>query len=180
MEGELEAGAQMLTLREAVARYHMAPGSTRNAYDWYRKQAHNSNTVSLGGTTVPVRKRGRTWVLDEVALEEALQVHRAHIAILAQVTMDYAGHMLHGGDGETVATEFGGYKRRGAFHYVWSSEARSRQISDGTWVCSLCWRPSRLLHEKDECHRCRDWSPCGSDCTLSQVACPDCNKVLSI
>jgi hypothetical protein len=170
----------LITLRDAVQRYQQEPGSWSNAYDWYRRSAQRGGTVSLGPGEVPTTKIGNKWYVSRADLSEALAAHRADIALLKLRTEDFHQNILHGIDGDTIYTEFGGYRRQGPFHFVWSTYERKTGRSDGAWYCSTCFKPTTTLHEKEECHRCRDWSPCGNDCRLSAVLCKSCDLRLDV
>jgi hypothetical protein len=78
---------RMLSLRAAVEMFQQEPGAEQNAYDWYRRSANRCGSVSLGGTEIPVHKRGRAWVIDEACLEKAIANHRSERAQMLDNTM---------------------------------------------------------------------------------------------
>ena len=132
----------LTSLRDAIARYHALDGAPANAYEWYRRDAHRSGTVWIGGLYLPVRKIGRTWHVDEADLERGLAGHRAHVAEVKEATDDYRRGVLHGKSGDQIELEGGGYRRRDPFHFMWSDYEVGRHKSDGSWYCDNCMRPA--------------------------------------
>ncbi|WP_284747755.1 hypothetical protein [Amycolatopsis sp. RTGN1] len=163
-----------ISLADAVARYRREPGSPANTLQWYRSSAQRYGVIHVGPASVPARKVNGRWTVAAADLDQALLVHRAGQDRLRQVNADYDAHQLHGADGDTIRIRRGGYRRHGAFHFVWDDQAVALREADGLWRCNTCWAPARLEHEAAECHRCRDWGSCGHDCTLSAITCPTC------
>jgi len=180
VKGRYLAAVGLISLRDAIARWQHVERAPVNAYEWYRRAAHRSATVWIGETAIPASKAGGTWFVDESDLDRALAAHRQHRADVIQITADYASGVLHGQDGDTLETEWGGYRRRDLFHFAWSDVEVARKRSDGTWYCSRCLRPASTEHDNPECHRCSDWGSCGSDCTLSRVFCLTCGTGFSV
>ena len=130
--------------------------------------------------------RGR-WKVDPEQLDAAMPTLKAEAANkqardaerrvqTQRVTQDYANHVLHDG---TQATTWGSYHSRGSFHCKFISYPdNGRWETMETWICSNCWQHAATEHNKPECHRCSDWSPCGNDCTLSRVYCVACGTEL--
>ncbi|MEU1631079.1 hypothetical protein ABZ746_38730 [Streptomyces sp. NPDC020096] len=147
------------------------PPSPGNAYDWYRRSAHRDGTVWIASTCIPAIKRGRTWTVKAAAVDQAIAAHRAEQTRIAQRTADYKQHILEKDGGQT---EWGGYRVSGDFHFAWNDYMQATMRSSGYWYCNTCWEPAQREHGRDECHRCRDWSPCGADCTLTRIYCPEC------
>jgi hypothetical protein len=172
--------ANAVSLADAVERYRRLPGAYGNAYDWYRRSAARYGQVSFGATTVSAWKRGRQWMLDSSDVERALAAHQERIEERKRLTEDYAAHVLHGGDGTRVETDWGGYRVRRDFHFAWSDYARVTQRSSGSWYCNTCFAPAREEHSRDECHTCQDWGGCGRDCTLSRIYCTECGTSLDM
>jgi hypothetical protein len=52
----------------------------------------------------------------------------------------------------------------------------ARGRSDGAWICNTRWTVATEDHDGEECHRCRDWSPCGNNCTLTRIWCRTCGS----
>jgi len=169
-----------ISLRDAIERWQREERAPANAYEWYRRDAHRSGTVWIGGTSIPSTKAGGTWIVDETDLDRAVAAHRERRAHVRRITDDYALGVLHGQDGGMLETDWGGYHRRDAFHFAWSDADIARRHGDGTWFCSRCMRAASTEHDNPECHRCSDWSPCGRDCTLSRVFCPACGTGFSV
>jgi hypothetical protein len=167
-----------ITLKEAVERWRAVTGYA-NSYQWYRKHAP-TGWVSFGGCQVPVVKQSGRWLLEDSAIDVAVNAHRAAEAKVEQVTLDYANHVLHGEPGHTERTTWGGYTVNRGFHFAWNDYDVARMRSDGSWYCSSCWGVASTEHEKDECHTCSDWGGCGRDCTLSAVKCARCETRLSL
>ena len=133
-----------VSLADAVERYRRLPGACGNAYDWYRRSAARNGRVSLGATTVSAWKQGRQWMLDSDDVERALAVHEERIAERKRVTEAYAAHVLHGGDGGSIETDWGGYRIRRDFHFAWSDYARVTRaaVAPGT-ATPASHRPGR-------------------------------------
>ena len=110
-------------------------------------------------------------MVDETDLEAALTSYREQRGHIGHMTADYNSRILHPG---TVRTAGGGYAVKGDFHFRWDDMARALNKSDGSWLCNTCWTPAATEQNRDECHRCRDWSPCGRGCTLSGIYCSKC------
>ncbi|MDH6284258.1 hypothetical protein [Prescottella agglutinans] len=160
-----------IPLSEAVARFKREPGAPTNAYDWYRRSAARDGTVWFSGHHIAAVKQGRQWMVDEADLEDALISHREQRAHADRVTADYDSRILHPG---TVLTVGGGYTVKGGFHFLWDDMDRALQRSNGFWRCNTCWAPAATERNREECHRCRDWTPCANDCTLSRIYCSTC------
>ncbi len=169
-----------ISLREAIARWQSEERAPANAYEWYRRDAHRSGTVFIGETSILATKAGGTWMVDEADLNRALAAHRERRAEVRRITADYEAGILHGQDGDTLETEWGGYRRRDPFYFAWSDYEVGRRRSDGTWYCSRCMRPASTEHDNPECHTCSDWGSCRNDCTLSVVFCRSCGTGFSV
>jgi hypothetical protein len=63
------------------------------------------------------------------------------------------------------------------FKLVYPKEPHHREKYGGSWHCCNCGRLAAAKREKEECHRCRDWSSCGNDCRLSELSCLECGEV---
>lgn len=157
-----------ISLSGAVDRFKREPGAPSNVYDWYRKQATRDGKVLLGDDYIDAVKQGRRWMVGEADLEDALLKHREQRAHLNRMTADYDSRILHP---DTVQTVGGGYQVKGDFHFLWNDTARG---SSGFWRCNKCWDPAATERNREECHRCSDWSPCANDCRLSRIYCPTC------
>jgi hypothetical protein len=129
-EGSRMSEPTRITLAQAVERYRQEPGSYSNAYDWYRKQAHQSGTVSLGGREVTAFKVGRQWMVHEAEVDSAIAAHRDQMAKRHQATVGYEAHILYGGDGASIRTDWGGYRVSDTFHFAWSDYAIATSKSD--------------------------------------------------
>ncbi len=164
-------GIVHLPLSDAVDRFKREPGAPSNAYDWYRKCATRDGTFWLGYHRIAAVKQGRRWMVDEADLEDALIKHREQRAHVDRMTADYESRILHP---DTVLTIGGGYWVKGGFHFLWNDMDRARLRSNGFWRCNTCWDPAATERNREECHRCRDWSSCGNDCTLSRIYCSTC------
>jgi hypothetical protein len=169
-----------LTLAAALERFKAEAGGHLNSYEWYRQGAQRGERIWLGGTEIPAAKVGGQWTVQAADLERAVEAAHEARRTLERITADYDRHVLHGDDGATVHIAGGGYQRRGPFHFGWSDYLRGRMKSDGTWMCSTCWEPASLEHNKNECHTCSDWGSCRSDCTLSRVFCETCGTDLAV
>jgi len=177
----------MMPLRDAVERFKQVAGYS-NAYDWYRKQAHERGCVWMGDelqlaaerdTRIRAVKIGRTWMVYADELEARLAGHALARAELKQLTADYDNHVLHGGPGATLRTSFGSYTVvSGDFHAARYDSYKPHESGDVHYRCSGCWELASQERDNPECHRCRDWSPCGRDCTLSRVYCASCGTSL--
>ena len=164
----------LLTLKEAVEQYKQEERAVSNSYDWYRKQAQGSGKVWIGGIYISAVKQNGIWSISKEDLSKAINNHRESVKHLKKVTNYYEKGIIHGKDGDTISTEFGGYEIHGDFRFVWDDVQRFRKKSYGTWYCNRCQAPAQTEHNKKECHLCSDWNGCGEDCTLSRVYCQKC------
>lgn len=162
-----------IPLSEAIERYQRDPDAHSNAYEWYRRSAQRYNQVWIHSSRVPVVRVGRQWMVEEADLRVALAAASEERVRQAQQTADYQRRVLHPG-GARIAG--GGYRVSGAFHLRWNDMDRARGRSDGVWICNTCWTVATKDHDGEECHRCRDWSPCGNDCTLTRLRCLTCGS----
>jgi hypothetical protein len=169
-----------ISLRSAIERYQSEPASYGNAYDWYRRSAQRSGYVSIGRTSVPASKGSRGWTILEADLNRAIAAHREYVEYVERATADYERQELHGAVGDSVETTWGGYRRKGDFHFVWSHYEIGTRSSDGSWFCSRCFRPAHTRHQRPECSSCSNGWPCRNDCRLSSMSCPDCGTSMKI
>lgn len=160
-----------IPLTEAVDRFKREPGALSAAYATYRRHATQFGTIWLGAHRIAASKEGRQWTVAEADLEDAVSRHREQRAHADRMTADYDLRILHPG---TVPTVGGGYEVKGGFHILWNDMAQSLQRSNGFWLCNTCWVPAATERNREECHRCQDWSWCGNDCTLSRIYCSTC------
>ena len=157
-----------MTLREAVEYYRRQERAISNSCEWYRKSAKSSGEIAIGGVSVAVyRVKGR-WHVDEKTFHKAIQEHLVQISHVKKVTEDYSKGIIHGRDGDTVHTVWGGYRIHGVFRLVWSDLESRRMKSYGTWCCNRCNSRAETEHSKEECHLCKDWNGGGTDCPLSR------------
>jgi hypothetical protein len=159
---------RIISLPAAVETFQKEPGAEQNVYDWYRRSGHRSGSVSLGGTDIPVHKRGRAWVIEEACIERAIANLRAERGQMLDDTKAYQRGLLRGVSGDHIRTTWGGYILKEHFHetYRFYEDQRIRR-----WICNSCTSSAGVKHEKREYHRCEDWGGCGGDCTLSVVFC---------
>lgn len=169
-----------LTLREAVGLYRREEKAPSNGYDWYRKDAQRDGSIFVGDTRVSAHELNGVWYVNREEFTEAIKRHRESIVHLKQITADYSKGIIHGKDGDTIRTEWGGYEIHKNFRFEWSDVQRYRRKNYGTWYCNTCRIPAQTEHNKEECHLCSDWNGCGTDCTLSKVYCTSCGASLDI
>ena len=170
----------LLTLKEAVEQYRQEERAVSNAYDWYRKQAQRYGKTFIGDKGISATKQNGVWYVNKTEFSEAINQHRESIKHLKQMTEDYRHGIIHGNNGDTIHTEFGGYEIHDDFRFVWYDVQRYRKKSYGIWYCNRCQAPAETEHNKQECHLCSDWNGCGEDCTLSRVYCPKCGASINI
>ncbi|GIH05843.1 hypothetical protein Rhe02_39100 [Rhizocola hellebori] len=156
----------MITLQEAYDRWNVC-----NSFEWYRKRAASGRPV-FGD--VGASKIGGRWMVDEALLDHAIVAREAAKEERRRRGADYQAHILTGEDGDTIRTDWGGYRRAAGFHFVWDDQRVAMRHSDGVWVCDQCFKAASSEYGREECHRCRDWSPCRGDCTLSKIYCAGC------
>lgn len=168
----------LIPLSQAIDRYTGKPGAPSSSYASYRRDAQRYNRIWVHRRPVPAVKVGARWMVDEGDLGVALAA--AVVALAAegeerarsvQRAADYDQRILHPG---RVDISGGGYRVAGAFHFVWNDMAIAQRRSNGGWVCNTCWEPAAEEHGGEECHRCRDWGPCGKGCTLTGILCRPC------
>ena len=169
-----------LTLKEAVSLYKQEEKAVSNSYDWYRKQAQTDGSIDIASKKITATKYRGIWYIDKADFSAAINQHRDQIKELKQITEDYRKGIIHGKNGDTTHTEFGGYSIHGDFYFVWDDVQPFRRKSYGNWYCKRCKSPAETEHNKPECHLCSDWNGCGEDCTLSKVYCKSCGTSLDI
>jgi hypothetical protein len=167
----------MLTLRAAIEAFQQELGAPINAYDWYRRSAHESGYAYIGGSRVPTFKRGRSWYVEKQAFDAAVEHHRDEQLQIQRDTEAYDRGVIRGENGSYIKTRWGGYTMRGPFHVTFRF---SYEGCIERWVCNTCRQAASLEHDREECHRCADWSWCGQDCTLSRVFCSKCGFELRV
>lgn len=170
----------LLTLKEAVRQYKQEERAVSNSYDWYRKRAGKSGKVWMGDINISAVKQNGIWYVNRNDFSRAINSHRESIRCVKQVTEDYENGIIHGKDGDTIKTEWGGYEIHKEFRFAWNDVERYRRRSHGMWYCNICHIPAETEHNNSECHLCSDWGGCGRDCTLSRVYCPKCGASINI
>ncbi len=113
----------LLTLKEAVRQYKQEERAVSNSYDWYRKQAGKSGKVWMGDINISTVKQNGIWHVSRNDFSRAINSHRGSIRCVKQVTEDYENGIIHGQDGDTIKTEWGGYKIHKEFRFAWIGEA---------------------------------------------------------
>lgn len=170
----------LIRLSNAVGRYQREEDAPANRYDWYRRDAKRSGSVSIDRVHIPASKVSGAWCVDEDDFERAIRAHRERIAERKAVTIDYDNRLLRGDLGDWVDTDWGRYQVRDQFHLAWNRNVPRWKGSGEYWRCSSCWQPAETEHNRPECHRCADWNGCGHDCTLSRVFCSKCGTTLDV
>ncbi len=170
----------LIRLSDAVDRYRREEDAPANRYDWYRRAAQRSGSVSIDRVRIPASKVSGAWFVDDDDFERAIRAHRERIAERKAATIDYDNRVLRGDLGDWIDTDWGRYQVRDQFHLAWNRSALPWKSTGGSWRCSSCWQPAETEHNGPECHRCSDWSGCGRDCTLSRVFCAKCGTTLDV
>jgi hypothetical protein len=174
-------GTERIALTEALERHRLPDGATVARYESLRKQAGHGGVVYIGSKRVAVVKERGRWLVNAGAFADGVasvaKEQDAERRAIKQADVDYDSRNLNP---KGARLSWGSYYVSGAFHFVSSDYQRVRKRSDGGWICNGCWEPASLEHNNPECHRCSDWSPCGTDCTLSHVSCKDCGTSLSV
>ena len=163
---------RLIPLAEGVNRYRQSGGPS-NSYDWYRKSALGEGTVWMGSRVPVVKVRGR-WLIKECDVLDAIDASKREADDRREATLDYDNHILHGAVQDSIQTTWGYDQREADFHFHFDRVTSYQGRSNGSWICSACWIPASLEHDKPECHTCADWGGCGRDCTLSAVVCSRC------
>ncbi len=127
-----------IKLKEAIEKYKEEEKAPGNSYEWYRKMAKSSNKVYIGRLKMSVYKIKGCWYLDKEDFYTAIESHRKIISRIKKNTSDYKQGIIHGVDGDTIETEWGGYKIKKSFRFVWNNYAIFRKKSNGTWYCNEC------------------------------------------
>lgn len=136
--------------------------------------------ITIGRVKLPTEKVRNRWMVDGNVLSRAIEEHRAELTRLQNAADLYEQRVLNARDGETVRLPHGAYRVSGGFHFVWDDFSVALGQSEGLWRCNGCWRPAQLRLDAPECHRCRDWTPCGMQCTLRELSCAECGTTLAI
>lgn len=166
-----------MKLTEAYDRFQDQQSPPDNAYDWYRRSAKRSGSISFAGVDIPAEKEGGVWVVPDERVEEAVKAHQERQDELDRRLEEVRKGIYEEEEG-TYEFRGGGYRNEGSFRLEWDNLRRARKKSDGTWYCKDCGERAEPLHEKEECHTCQDWGDCGRDCTLSAVICEECGNRL--
>ncbi|MGC4089440.1 MAG: hypothetical protein QM756_16435 [Polyangiaceae bacterium] len=168
-----------VTLAKALETHRAQEGASFRSYESYRKDAHESGFLLIGGRKIRAEKVGRAWTVDAdefaAGVASAVALHRAEQEAMQQAEQDYIARKLNS-DGARLP--WGSYSVHGQFHFISSDYARITKQSSGGWVCNSCWQPASMENNREECHTCRDWNGCGTDCTLSRVFCVPCGTSL--
>lgn len=170
----------LIRLSDAVDRYQREEDAPANRYDWYRRAAQRSGSVSIDMVHIPASKISGAWFVDENNFEHAIRAHRDRVAERKAATIDYNNHVMRGNLGDWIDTDWGRYQVRDQFHLAWNRNALPWKSTGESWRCSSCWQPAETENNRPECHRCSDWSGCGRDCTLSRVFCRTCGTTLDV
>jgi hypothetical protein len=173
--------AEQITLKTAIESHDRDDGIF-SSYETYRKEAKDYGYILIEGTQIPTKKEKGTWILNKADLDRAItsfKNKKAESEKHMQLMMaDYQKRVFHPGTIWISDTKY--YNNRGDFRLEVDTYAQARKDSNGTWYCNTCNLPAETEHNNPECHRCSDWSPCGTDCTLSRVYCSRCGKELVI
>lgn len=172
----MERNSKILKLRDAVEIYKKEKRAISNSYNWYRKSAKKNGAMFIGNYQIPAITIKRKWYVDKDKFEKAIEHHRNENRHRDQMTKDYKQGIIHGEDGDTITTEWGGYRIQIGFRFEWSDYLIARGKSNGRWICNTCNIHAKTENNKEECHLCRDWNGCGNNCTLSKVYCPNCGE----
>ncbi|WP_133163772.1 hypothetical protein [Cryobacterium zongtaii] len=174
--------AGRISLTDAYSRYELE-GGQRPLSSWRARVREHSN-VDLGAgrqfaegepTTVRAEKVSGRWFVDETGFTAALNETALARAELDSISVLYEQHELLGGPQDQVKTTWGWYIVSSPFHERYDPIAEYHRGSGSQHVCNACWAPVVYEHNQPECHRCRDWSPCGRNCTRSAMICLGCN-----
>lgn len=164
-----------MKLKHAIATYKKEENVVSNSYEWYRKSALSSGSVSIGKVNLKVIKMGRDWHVNDADFQQAIISHRVELERIKKNTEDYRKGMIKAQDGETVDTEWGNYSVHGDFLLEYRPTYDGNRNSD-IWRCKHCRKLASKENNNPECHRCSDWNGCGKDCTLSKVYC-NCGQI---
>lgn len=67
------------------------------------------------------------------------------------------------------------------FEFVAPSDLqRAKHRSNGHWACASCHEVAEIDRDGEECHRCRDWSGCGTDCRATRAYCRSCGTEMKL
>lgn len=164
-----------MKLKEAYEAFQNEQNAASNAYDWYRRSAKDSGWITFGGVRIQAHKDRGVWRVPDAKIHEAIEAHRKKQKLLDRRFEEVRAGVFEDQEG-TYRFRGGGYTNEGPFRLVWNDLQRARKRSNGMWYCRDCGQPAETLHEKRECHTCRDWGGCGRDCSLSAIICDDCGN----
>ncbi len=168
------------SLQNAVTQWRIQPGAASNSYDWYRQSAQRYGKVHFGNHDVATHKVGRSWMVHADDFERALIDQAKSQSVQTGTTDAYESHKLLVGPGKSATTTWGGYRVAEHFHMTWNNRGWQHGGGVSSWICNTCWGLAKTEQNKEECHRCRDWSPCSDDCTLSRVFCEACGTSMDM
>lgn len=173
-----------ISLREAIALYQKEDYSSSNSYNWWREIAKRDGEITIENIKFKVFKYKNTWSLDKTSFLLGLnQIRENHLENMTKrklMTSDYENGIIHGMEGESISTDWGGYRISGNFHFYWNTNHIMRSKSNGSWKCNKCMKVAEIENNKPECHLCSDWNGCKSNCTLSKILCRSCNLMMDI
>ena len=172
----------MIPLAEAHERYKAAGGDAplsrwRNEVrDHHRVElGHGRQLVPSDSTTVPAYKVGPRWFVDEQKFTTAHNEIVLARQELRDISRQYSEeHRLVGASGQTIRTTWGYYIAGACFHERVDHHTAHHGGGGSLHRCNGCWARVTYEHNRPECHRCRDWSSCGRDCTRSAMLCENC------
>lgn len=175
----------LIPLADAHALYTDSGGTTPLS-SWQKRSREYSN-IEIGrcrqfavgsSTRVQTEKIGGRWCMDEQSFTVALNEMTLACAEVRSTSELYEQRQLRGDPGQRVETTWGYYIVSSPFHERINPIAAYHRGSGSQHVCNECWVPASYEHNRPECHRCRDWTSCGGNCTRSAMTCPNCSARL--
>lgn len=159
-----------LALKDAIER--CAEYMRMNSYNYYRDQAAKRGAAYFGPTEVVIFKVGSRWMVRESHVLDALRATQRRDQDRQEATTAYVERRLSEAGG-VIETNWGSYSVHGLFHRM-TQRPPSSPVAVHTWRCNSCFGFTTNEQDREECHLCRDWSGCASDCTLSAIRCETC------
>lgn len=136
------------------------PGFGNSWRYWLRKRSKSNNTIIIGDVKTPFFVIGRKICVDKQQFLDTATT-------LTKKTKEAIDRKANGPIEEKGTM-------RGNFVEIIADD---KGADYAYFVCCKCEKTAATRNEKEECHRCRDWSPCGKNCTLSHIVCENCNII---
>ena len=147
----MEAITDKIKLKAAYEIFKEVEKRTDRTYESFRKSVNRYGCIKINDREIEASKIGGTWYLDVSKFREEIKNYKNHNLHIEKVTDDYSKGVLHGSDDEIITTNWGGYRLKGQYRYVWNDYERYRKKRGGYWMCNKC---SKVVETYGKCKSC--------------------------